>query len=64
MVCSVRAFDLDSLPPETTAQGEEDTEERRLAAAMFSGPTLYGAAIAGRTIVARIGNQVFAIRED
>jgi outer membrane protein assembly factor BamB len=57
-------FDLDSLPPETTALGEEETEERRRASAMFSGPTLYGAAIAGPAIVVRIGNQVFAIRED
>ncbi|AMV34989.1 Outer membrane protein assembly factor BamB precursor [Pirellula sp. SH-Sr6A] len=57
-------FDLETLPPETTTLGEEGTEERRRAAAMLSGPTLYGSALAGSTMIARIGNQVFAMRSE
>lgn len=56
-------FTLDSLPPETTVPEAETSEERRRASANFSGPTLYGIAVANNCIVARIGNQVFAISE-
>ena len=39
----------------------EPTSEQRAAAAMFSGPTVYGYAIAGQRILVRIGKQVFCI---
>jgi outer membrane protein assembly factor BamB len=55
-------FDPDQLPPESTSLEEETTEERRRASAMFSAPTVYGAAVAGDRFVVRIGNQVFCIR--
>lgn len=41
---------------------DQADEQRRQGAAMFSGPTLYGAAIAGEAIVARIGSQLFCVR--
>jgi outer membrane protein assembly factor BamB len=56
-------FDPDQLPPESTQMEEESTEERRRASAMFAKPTVYGAALAGNQFVARIGNQVYCIRE-
>ena len=57
-------FNLDSLPPETTVPVEESSEERRRASANFSGPTVYGFAVAGDLIIARIGNQVIGIAAD
>lgn len=56
-------FDPDQLPPETTQMEEESTEERRRASAMFSKPTVYGVAVAGNQFIARIGNQVFCVRQ-
>ncbi len=50
----------EDLKPETVA--EESTEERRRAAAMFSGPTVYGIAAVNHFIVIRIGNQAFCIQ--
>jgi len=55
------SFDPDQLPPETTQFDEETSEERRRGAAMFSGPTVYAAAVAGDRFVFRIGNQVYCI---
>ncbi len=55
-------FDPDQLPPETTQLGEETTEERRRASAMFSKPTVYGVAVSGNQFLARIGNQVICVR--
>lgn len=55
-------FDPDQLPPETTQLGEETTEERRRASAMFAKPTVYGVAVSGNQFVARIGNQVICVR--
>ncbi|MCU0707407.1 MAG: PQQ-like beta-propeller repeat protein [Pirellula sp.] len=57
-------FDPDQLPPETTQMEEESSEERRRGAAMFGGPTVYGAAAAGDRFLARIGNQLFCIKND
>lgn len=51
----------DDLKPEVAAPASESTEERRSAAAMFSGPTLYGYAVASDRFVVRIGNQVFCV---
>ena len=56
-------FDPDQLPPETTQLGEETTEERRRASAMFAKPTVYGVALSGNQFIARIGNQVFCVRQ-
>ncbi len=56
-------FDPDQLPPESTQMEEESTEERRRASAMFSKPTVYGVAVAGNQFIARIGNQVFCVRQ-
>lgn len=51
----------DDLMPEVSAPSSESTEERRRAAAMFSGPTLYGYAVVNNRFVFRIGNQAFCI---
>ncbi len=51
----------EDLKPEEAAPASESTEERRNAAAMFSGPTLYGYAVASNRFVIRIGNQVFCV---
>jgi len=58
-----QTLDLNDLPKETTQMAEETTEERRRSAAAFSGPTVYGAALAGDTLIMRIGNQVIAIEQ-
>ncbi len=52
----------DTLPAEPPLP-EEESEERRRAAAMFSKPTLYGAAVAEGTIVLRVGNGLIAVRQ-
>ena len=51
----------DDLIPEESAPTSESTEERRRAAAMFSGPTLYGYAVVNNRFVLRIGNQAFCV---
>ena len=56
-------FDPNSMKADPKAGEKEPTEERRRAAAMFSGPTLYGVAIADGSLVARIGNKVFCVRK-
>jgi len=53
----------DQTLPEEESLGEESTERRRRAAAMFSKPTLYGVAIANETIYLRVGNAVLAARQ-
>lgn len=53
-------WNLEDLKPETPATAET-SEERRRAAAMFSGPTLYGYAVAQDRFVIRIGNQAFCV---
>ena len=58
-----QTLDLNDLPKETTQMAEETTEERRRSAAVFSGPTVYGAALAGDMLIMRIGNQVIAIEQ-
>ena len=50
----------DKEPPiNNVPTAEEDTEERRRAAAMFSKPTVYGVAIVDGHIVLRTGSQLF-----
>ena len=56
-------FDPENLPSETTQLEEETTEERRRASAMFAKPTVYGVAVSGNQFIARIGNQVFCVRQ-
>lgn len=51
-----------TLPAEAPL-GEETSEERKAAAAMFSKPTLYGAAAVDGTLVMRVGNCVIAVRD-
>ncbi len=49
--------------PQEAALAEETSQERQRGVAMFSKPTLYGAAVAGGTIVLRVGNCLIAVRE-
>jgi len=55
----------DETLPKEPELAEETTEQRRQASAMFSKPTLYGAALAAEaTLVLRVGNCLIAIREN
>ena len=56
-------WEPDSIKPPENAGANETTEERRRAAAMFSGPTVYGVAIADGNIVLRIGERLFCVRK-
>lgn len=62
VIAENETIDPAEIPKETTPMAEEATEERRRSAAAFSGPTLYGAAVAGDMLVVRIGNQVIAVQ--
>lgn len=42
---------------------EETDEQRRQGVAMFSAPTLYGYAVAGNSLLVRVGNRLICIRE-
>ena len=55
-------WDPASIKPDEKAGEKEPTEERRRAAAMFSGPTVYGVAVADGSIVVRIGEKLFCLR--
>lgn len=50
------------LLPEVSLAAGEETEERRQAAANFDRPTVYGYAVGAKTLVIRIGHQVFGLR--
>ncbi|QEG41928.1 PQQ-binding-like beta-propeller repeat protein [Roseimaritima ulvae] len=52
----------DEILPAEPPLAEEESEQRRRAAAMFARPTLYGAAVAKGTIVMRVGNCLIAVR--
>ncbi|HBE68308.1 MAG TPA: pyrrolo-quinoline quinone [Planctomycetaceae bacterium] len=52
----------DDLPAEAPL-GEEATEERRRASAMFSKPTLYGYAVSADAFYVRVGNALICCRE-
>ena len=52
--------DIENTP---LSPADQSSEERRRGAAMFSGPTLYGVALAGSDIIIRVGNRLFCIRE-
>ncbi len=61
IIAENESWNNDTLPAEVPL-GEETSEERKAAAAMFSKPTLYGAAVAEGTIVLRVGNCLIAVR--
>lgn len=50
-----------ALLPDELPIRQEVTEDRQAAAANFSGPTVYGYAVAGDRIIVRIGNQLFCL---
>jgi outer membrane protein assembly factor BamB len=50
-----------SLLPDELPKPPESSPQRQAAAVSFSGPIVYGYAVAGDRIVARIGNQLFCI---
>ena len=52
----------DETLPKETPLGEEETEERRRAAAMFSQPILYGYAVTEDSFLIRVGNAVMCVR--
>lgn len=51
---------IDELPKETPL-GEEETEERRQASALFSKPTLYGYAVTRDSFIMRVGNALICL---
>ncbi len=57
-------WDPDALVPEAAPQVEESTPERQRGAAMFSGPTVYGYAVAGNRLIVRIGHRLFCLGEE
>ena len=54
-------WDPNEISVDKATGAKEPTEERRNAAAMFSGPTQYGYAIDGGRIIMRTGEQLFCI---
>lgn len=56
-----RLWNEDQPPTDASLKTEETTAERQQAAAMFSGPTVYGYAVAGDKIVVRIGNRLYCL---
>jgi outer membrane protein assembly factor BamB len=54
-------WDPDSVKPDSQAGANESTEERRRAAAMFSGPTQYGYAVANGRILIRTGDTLYSV---
>lgn len=53
----------DENPPlNNSPSADDETEERRRSAAMFSRPTVYGVAIVNGSIVLRTGSQLFCVR--
>lgn len=55
-------WSTDKLPINRAPTAEEDTEQKRRAAAMFQRPTLYGVAVVNGSLVVRTGSRVFCIR--
>lgn len=62
IVAENRLWDEDKPPHNNVPQAEEETEERRRAASMFSKPTLYGVAVVSGNIVLRTGSQLYCLR--
>ncbi len=53
----------DAPPANNVPKAEEESEDRRRGAAMFSKPTLYGVAIVNGSIVLRSGSSLFCVRK-
>jgi outer membrane protein assembly factor BamB len=51
------------IAPTPLSPADQASEERRGGAAMFGGPTVYGAVIAGNDWIVRVGNRLFCIRK-
>lgn len=56
-----RLWPEDAAPTDATLQTQESTAERQRAAAMFSGPTVYGYAAIADKLVLRIGNRLYCV---
>lgn len=59
-----RLWDRDAPPADRSLPGEEETEERRRAAAMFSGPTQYGVAAVDGSLLVRTGTVLYCVRDN
>lgn len=57
-----RVWDPADAKPDIAAGKNEETEERRRAAAMFSGPVQYGVAAVGSSLLIRTGEKLFCVR--
>ncbi len=57
-------WSADKPPINNAPTSEEDTEQKRRAAAMFQRPTVYGVAVVNGSIVVRTGSQMFCIRNN
>jgi outer membrane protein assembly factor BamB len=57
-----QAWDPDGIKPVVEPSAAEETEERRRAAAMFSGPTLYGVAAVNGSLLMRSGQTLYCVR--
>lgn len=55
-------WDPASVKPDAGAAEREDTEERRRAAAMFSGPVQYGVAAIDGSLLIRVGERLYCVR--
>jgi hypothetical protein len=53
----------DDFKPDPAA-AQEDTEEKRRAAANFSGPVQYGVAAVDGSLLIRIGNRLYCVRSE
>lgn len=54
-------WDPDAVAAAEKAGANESTEERKRAAAMFSGPTQYGCAVGSGKLIIRTGDSVYCI---
>ncbi len=64
VVAQNRLWEDDAPPVNNVPTAPETTEERRVSAAMFSNPIVYGVAIVDGRIVLRTGSTVFCIHSD
>lgn len=55
-------WDPAAIKPDPAQAAAEDTEEKRKAAATFSGPTQYGVAVVNGSVLVRTGEKLFCLR--
>lgn len=60
-LASNQLWNPDDLKPDPNAARREESAERRAAAAMFSGPIQYGAAVYQDSLLIRTGNRLFRV---